>query len=81
MITKRVVAAVAPVPDGLTVATTWLDRFLGTLLVVRVIVAVFEPFGTVKFTKFCPIGRTTNEALENVIFPGVATGTSRFTLT
>jgi hypothetical protein len=52
MITKRVVEALAPVPDGLTVAVTWLERFLGTLRVTNVTVAMFDPGATEKFTVF-----------------------------
>ena len=66
MITKRVVAA-CPVPDGLTVAVTCVERFLGTLLVCKLIIALFDPTGTVKF--------------EKVNLPGVATRTFLFTVT
>ena len=80
MITKRVVAA-CPVPDGLTVAVTCVERFLGTLLVCKLIIALFDPTGTVKFTKVVPIGKLSNEMFEKVNLPGVATRTFLFTVT
>ena len=50
MSTKSVVDTTALEP--LTFAVTWLDRFLGTLLVTSVTVAVFDPIPTVNGTEF-----------------------------